>query len=106
MNLSAKYRYGSNFPVGAFVLVQGSATDLSEQRNPSRVPPYSRLDLRANKSFNFDRWKLTLYGEVLNLLKRDNIRYTSEMDTVNGSLSINRDTMFPLLPIAGIRVEF
>jgi len=87
-------------------MMQSNRIVLSEQRNQLRVPAYSRLDIRANKAFNFDRWKLTLYGEVLNLLGRENIRYTSEMDTVNGSLSISRDTMFPLLPIAGIRVEF
>jgi len=60
----------------------------------------------VNKAFNFDRWKLTLYGEVLNVLNRENIRYTTETDTVNRRLSFNQDTTFPLLPIAGIRVEF
>ena len=28
------------------------------------------------------------------------------VDIVNGRLSINRDSMFPFLPIAGIRLEF
>jgi hypothetical protein len=70
------------------------------------MPVYSRLDVRANKAFNFDRWKLTLYAEVLNVLARKNNRYTTTVDTVNGRLSINRDSMFPLLPIAGLRVEF
>jgi len=106
LNLSAKFRYGSNFPIPGFLMMQSNRIVLSEQRNQLRVPAYSRLDIRANKAFNFDRWKLTLYGEVLNVLGRENIRYTSEMDTVNGTLSINRDSMFPLLPIAGIRVEF
>jgi len=106
LNLSAKFRYGSNFPIPGFLMMQSNRIVLSEQRNQLRVPAYSRLDIRANKAFNFDRWKLTLYGEVLNVLRRENIRYTSEMDTVNGTLSISRDSMFPLLPIAGIRVEF
>jgi hypothetical protein len=105
-NLSAKYRYGSNFPIAGFLKFDGSRVVLSDQRNHIRVPIYSRLDVRANKAFNFDRWKLTLYGEVLNVLKRKNLRYTSEVDTVNGRLSINRDSMFPLLPIAGVRIEF
>jgi len=70
------------------------------------MPVYSRLDVRANKAFNFDRWKLTLYAEVLNMLARVNDRYTTTVDTVNGRLSINRDSMFPFLPIAGIRLEF
>jgi hypothetical protein len=79
---------------------------LTGQRNQSRPPVYSRLDVRANKAFNFDRWKLTLYGEVSNVLGRKNLRYTTQVDTVNQSVSFDKDTMFPFLPIAGIRVEF
>ena len=63
-------------------------------------------DIRANKAFNFDRWKLTLFGEVLNILDDENVRYTSEADSLNTRLSVDRDSMFPLLPIAGIRIEF
>jgi len=106
LNLSAKYRYGSNFPLPAFLLVRGEFATLSSQRNQSRPPAYSRLDVRANKAFHFDRWKLTLYGEVLNLLGRKNIRYTTQTDTVNRFVSFDTDTMFPILPIAGLRVEF
>lgn len=106
LNLSAKYRYGSNFPVPLFLNIQGQSVTLSDQRNHSRIPAYSRLDLRANKAFNFDRWKLTVYGEVLNVLNRKNFRYTTQVDTVNRSLSFDRDKMFPVLPIAGLRIEF
>jgi Carboxypeptidase regulatory-like domain/TonB-dependent Receptor Plug Domain len=106
LNLSARFRYGSNFPIVGFLKFDGTRVVLSDQRNQVRMPVYSRLDVRANKSFNFDRWKLTLYAEVLNLLARENIRYTTQSDTANGRLSINRDSMFPLLPSAGIRVEF
>jgi hypothetical protein len=106
LNLSAKYRYGSNFPRPGFLLLQGNSVTLTSQRNQSRVPPYSRLDVRANKAFNFDRWKLTLYGEVLNVLGRENLRYTSTVDTVNHFVSFDQDTMFPRLPIAGVRLEF
>ena len=79
---------------------------MSDERNRLRTPAYSRLDVRANKAFNFDRWKLTLYGEVLNVLGRENFRYTTELDTVNRLVSFDKDTMFPRLPIAGIRIEF
>jgi hypothetical protein len=106
LNLSMKYRYGSNFPVAAFLAMQNGVVDLSDQRNRLRAPAYSRFDVRANKAFNFDRWKLTLYGEVLNVLGRENVRYTTQTDTVNHTVSFDRDTMFPRLPIAGIRVEF
>src|SRR4030095_14322795 len=83
LNISTKYRYGSNFPAAAFLLVNSNAVTLSEQRNRSRLPAYSRFDIRANKAFNFDRWKLTLYGEVLNALGHKNLRYEITVDTVN-----------------------
>jgi hypothetical protein len=106
LNLSANYRYGSNFPAIGFLKIQGNSVTLSDQRNQSRAPFYSRLDVRANKSFNFDRWKLTVYGEVLNVLNRQNVRYTTAVDTINTFVSFDKDTMFPLLPIAGLSVEF
>src|SRR4029077_4667477 len=67
-NLSAKFRYGSNFPIVGFLKFDGTRLVLSDQRNQVRMPAYSRLDVRANKAFNFDRWKLTLYAEILNVL--------------------------------------
>jgi outer membrane receptor protein involved in Fe transport len=106
LNISTKYRYGSNFPAGSFLLIKPESVTFTDQRNVSRLPAYSRLDLRINKAFNFDRWKLTLYGEVLNATGRPNIRYAIDVDTVNRLMSFDRSTMFPRLPIAGIRVEF
>jgi hypothetical protein len=107
LNVSMKYRYGSNFPIAGFLaFAPDGRVVLSDQRNRIRMPAYSRLDLRVNKAFRFDRWQLTLYGEVLNVLARENMRYTSETDTTNGRLSVDRDSMFPVLPLAGIRVEF
>src|SRR5262249_39065137 len=93
LNLSTKYRYGSNFPVAAFLFIQGESATLSSQRNRSRIPPYSRLDVRANKAFHFDRWKLTLFGEVLNAIGRKNYRYTTQTDTVNRFVAFDNDTM-------------
>jgi outer membrane receptor protein involved in Fe transport len=106
LSLSMKYRYGSNFPLAGFLSVQGDSVTLSDERNQSRMPPYDRLDLRANKAFNFDRWKLTLYGEVLNVLGRKNFRYSTDVDTVNRRVSFDKDSLFPRLPIAGVRLEF
>jgi hypothetical protein len=107
LNVSMKYRYGSNFPVTGFLDTgQNEQIILSDQRNRVRLPAYSRLDLRLNKAFRFDRWQLTLYGEVLNVLARENVRSTIESDTTNGRLAVETDTLFPLLPIAGIRIDF
>jgi outer membrane receptor protein involved in Fe transport len=107
LNVSSKYRYGSNFPIVGFFRQQGGAYFLSDQRNQLRVPSYSRLDLRLNKSFHFDRLKLTVYGEVLNVTSRTNYRVNG-INSIRstGEVRLDRDSMLPVLPIAGLTVEF
>ena len=64
-------------------------------------------DVRVNKSWTKDKWKLTLFGEVINLTNRTNYIY----DSFNGYNSktfqtyLTLDTMFPILPSAGIVCE-
>jgi hypothetical protein len=106
LNVSWKYRYGSNFPAAAFLRISSDAVTLSDQQNGSRLPVYSRLDLRVNKAFNFSGWKLTVYGELLNALGHTNVRYEIAVDTVNRFMAFDKTSMFPRLPIVGMRVEF
>ena len=75
--------------------------------NQLRVPPYSRLDLRINKSFHFDRLKLTVYGEVLNVMNRTNYRFNG-INSIRstGEVRLARDSILQILPIAGLTVEF
>lgn len=95
-NLSGQWRYGSGMPM------IGSSNDLNHQftvlseRNSVRLPVYSRLDLRASKAFYFKRSKLTILGELINALGRDNFRQ-------NGR---RVDKLLPLLPSIGISFEF
>lgn len=108
LNLSARYRYGSNFPIVGFYRRQQGRFFLGEEKNRLRVPPYHRLDLRLNQAFHFDRWKLTLYVEILNLLGRENVRYPDfdRIQLSTGEVVLNRDTLLPFLPVAGLTVEF
>ena len=108
-NLSTKFRYGSGFPVPGFYEVRpGGAVFLASDRNGFRPEDYARWDLRANRAFDFDRWKLTLYAEVINLLNRTHTRYDG-LDGINpitGRVFLSNDTLFPILPSIGITVEF
>jgi hypothetical protein len=108
LNLSAKYRYGSGFPVAGFYEQRPEGVFLSERPNAYRPEGYSRLDVRANKAFLFDGWKLTLYGEVINVLDRTHRRYTGldGLDLRTGRAFLENDTLFPLLPSIGVTVEF
>ena len=81
---------------------------LSDERNAYRREAYSRWDLRMNKAFLFDGWKLTLYGEVVNVLDRTHHRYTG-LDGRNlpsGRVFLEVDSLFPLLPSIGVTVDF
>ena len=54
-------------------------------RNALRVPPYSRLDMRVNRTFAWQEKRLTLYVEVINVYNRRNTRYASA--GINGRTS-------------------
>ncbi|MEW5980063.1 MAG: carboxypeptidase-like regulatory domain-containing protein [Acidobacteriota bacterium] len=107
LNLSGKYRYGSNFPIVGFFRSEGGLFFLSDQRNRLRVPRYSRLDLRANKAFHLDRMRITVYGEVMNVLNRKNHRFNGiNFIRPSGEARLRSDSILPWLPVAGVTIEF
>lgn len=108
LNLSVKYRYGSGFPVAGFFRREGERFFLSDVRNTARADAYSRLDLRVNKTWLFRSSKLTVFGEVLNVLDHDNRRYTGldELDPRTGLVFIDNETLFPRLPSIGLTFDF
>ena len=107
VNLSAKVSYGSGFPIPGYLQQVGALYYLSDVRNQLRMQAYLRTDVRVNKSWTKDKWKLTLFGEVINLTNRTNYIY----DSFNGYNSktfqalLTLDTMFPILPSAGLVFE-
>ena len=71
------------------------------------MPTYSRIDLRANRAFNWSRKRLTLFAEVMNVLNRDNVRFTPpQVNTRTGQAFDLFESMIPLVPSAGILIEF
>ena len=107
-NLSSVFRFGSGPPIpGFFKLVDGNYF-LSDRRNEVRVPDYARLDVRVSKAFLFNRWKLTLTGEVLNLLNRENLRYEGfdSFSVINGRVFGQLARVLPILPSVGAVIEF
>jgi hypothetical protein len=110
-NASAKLRVGSNMPVPGYFGLRGSVVEeqflmLDSTRNNLRLPVYSRLDLRVNRTYNFTKRRLTLYVEVLNVLDRENLGPTNGAVLRNGTVFGFVETLFPVLPSAGIRLEF
>ena len=80
---------------------------VSSTRNELRVPLYARLDVRANRTFNYRSRRLTLFVEVLNALARDNVRATSPGINVRTRQVFDLfETMIPIMPSAGLLLEF
>ena len=108
VNLSLKWLSGSGFPIPGFFERAGQDYYLAGQRNALRLDSYHRADVRINKAWIFDRWKITLYGEVVNLFNHANRRY----DAFNGYNARTGQAwpgftkLFPILPSAGIVMEF
>lgn len=96
LNLSAQWRYGSGLPFVGFFQESNARLVLGSERNRLRLPAYSRVDARLNKAFHFKRSKLTLSGEVLNLLGRENVRQDGR----------GTEKLLPLVPSLGVTFEF
>ena len=107
VNLSVRGSYGSGFPIPGYLRQTGTLYYLSTARNQLRLDPYSRIDFRVNKAWTHDKWKLTLYGEILNLQNRTNYVFESfnGYTTSTKQAYITLDTMFPIIPSAGLVFE-
>ena len=107
VNLSLQLELRQRFPDSRISATERNLYYLSVSRNQLRLSPYSRTDFRVNKAWTHDKWKLTLFGEVLNLTDRTNYVFES----FNGYTAstkqayITLDKMFPILPSAGLVFE-
>jgi hypothetical protein len=114
MSFSSRFRAGSNFPTPGYFESrtttapgQPPAYFLSTARNNVRVPVYSRLDVRANRTFSWRAARLTAFAEVLNVYARENVRAASpRINGITHQVFGLFDSMFPLIPSAGLAVEF
>jgi len=105
-SVGAKLRFGSNFPVAGYFEERPAGLFAGSARNLVRLPEYARLDVRADHTFNFGRRRLTMFLEVINVLDRTNVAPANGVFSVGGRALEFTDRMFPLLPAAGIRIDF
>ena len=117
--VNAKFRYGSNYPLRGYVaeqpLVPGAPSllggpvlfyGLAAERNTLRLPAYARLDIRADRVFNWSSHRITLFGEVINALNRTNLRNVPFSVDRRGRVSGATDSLMPIVPSVGCVVEF
>ena len=109
INLSGKFLFGSGFPVPSGTYVEiGNNQYVPVGLNETRLGTYARLDLRTDKDWVFQRWKLTFYGEVLNLTNHYNGRYAYEsgIDPNTGEAQVKTLQGLPITPTVGLVFQF
>lgn len=108
INLSARYSYGSNFPIPGFFARSGSQYMLTTERNTARLPVYSRADIRLNKQFERKRWRGVLYVEVMNLFNANNRTFDSYngFNSRTGVANVSLLRLFPIVPGAGWMMDW
>jgi hypothetical protein len=114
--VSAKLRYGSNYPIRGYVadavpappVIDGQPLfyAIGGERNVVRLPPYARLDVRADRAFHWSGTRLVVFAEVANVLNRTNWRSTPYGVDRNGRAFDATESLMPIVPSAGFVVEF
>ncbi|MEO6212760.1 MAG: hypothetical protein ABIP65_03940, partial [Vicinamibacterales bacterium] len=107
VSFSAKARVGSNTPAPGYFSQTAGEFSLSNERNRVRLPAYARVDLRANRTFNWAASRLTLFAEVMNVLNRDNVRFNPPViNSTTRRVSGLFERMIPVVPSLGVLIEF
>jgi hypothetical protein len=116
--LSAAWQYHSGWPAtsSSFVadtLTNGDVFIIRQFGAPyaDRLPSYHRMDLRATRTFNVRRGRISVFLDVFNAYDRDNpqaFEYNVGFNPGNGRLSVERNyqTLLPRLPTIGATWEF
>lgn len=106
-SMSVRFRVGSNTPAIGYWEKRNDRYFVAATRNDLRIPAYSRLDVRANRTFTRQHGRLTLHVEVLNVLGRDNRRYLPPgVNRTTGEVFDLFDSTLPFVPSAGLLIEF
>jgi len=108
VNLSGRFVFGSGMPLPGFYRRTTDGYELASNRNGLRAPIYERLDLRLNKAYVRQRFKTTLFGEIVNVTNHKNRDFDSPgpYDSRSAHTSPHFFSMFPILPSVGLLFEF
>jgi len=105
--VGGRFRYVSGNPYTPCLggVLQAGAGVYACQSGPllsARLPPFHELDLRVDKTWKFEHWKLTTYLDVQNVYNRANpegVLYNFNYTTTRYQSGL------PILPSLGIRGE-
>lgn len=104
VNMAAKFLYGTGFP--AITGLENTPTGGVQPIPVQRMPDYLRADFRTDKDWAFRRWKMTLYGEIINLTNHNN-RILNFIEVIPGGQQIvHTQGALPITPTLGMVFEF
>jgi hypothetical protein len=107
LSFSVRFRAGSDMPTPGYWAERAGGDFVGEQRNTLRVPVYSRLDARLNRTFTWEHKRLTLFVEALNAYNRSNVRFNiPSVDRRTFQATNLFETMLPFVPSIGVLLEF
>jgi hypothetical protein len=106
-SFGAKWTYHTGTPytpiIGTGTYPDGRIRPIYGAVNSERLPDYHRLDLRIDRNFTFNTWKLKTYLEIINAYAHDNVAgydYSADYSS--------RDPIYqlPWFPSIGVQGEF
>ena len=77
-----------------------------DERNTLRLPAYSRLDVRADRAFNWSGRRLVLFVDVANVLNHTNLRNRHYFVDRAGRVFETTESLMPIVPSGGFVFEF
>ena len=112
---SARWHYGTGIPFTpingyfvasppaspddrSFLTAPGSVEVSFAAPYSARLPSYHRLDVTAERDFDFEGWRVAVHAGVINVYDRNNI-FSYDL------LKERRVDQLPMIPSAGVRVE-
>ena len=81
---------------------------VAEPEQPRRHNPHAHAaDLRADRAYTYRKSRLTLFIEVVNATDHENYRQNGfSVTNQRRVLGPPIESLFPLLPVAGVLIEF
>jgi TonB family protein len=106
--LGLRFRYVTGNPYTPYV---GAYYDSNQNRyiplpggvNSARLASFNQLDLRLDKTWTFNRWKLSAYLDLQNVYDATNPEFATNNFNFTHQTTING---LPILPVFGIRGDF
>lgn len=110
LNVIWRFHTGDPYTPAWYEKVSGSWEKKYGEANSERYPAYHSLDVRLTKNYQFKRFSLSLYLQIMNIYNHKNVHEYSfeEMTDSEGNIYYQKieEHFLPILPAFGINAQF